>query len=87
MMSPTIDICDMKKKSFKHNLEYITFCNKAELGYSHRRREFSWLGGGGAVGYLLLTCDTYGCSAASNWKPGPHAVSTIVKCLQSPGCC
>ena len=33
---------------------------------------------------LLLT---YGCSAASNWKPGPHAVSTIVKCLQSPGCC
>ena len=28
-----------------------------------------------------------GCSAASNWKPGPHAVSTIVKCLQSPGCC
>ena len=34
--------------------------------------------------YLLVTC---GCSAASNWKPGPHAVSTIVKCLQSPGCC
>ena len=31
----------------------------------------------------ILTCD---CSAASNWKPGPHAVSTIVKCLQSPGC-
>ena len=35
----------------------------------------------------LLTCVTCGCSAASNWKPGPHAVSTIVKCLQSPGCC
>ena len=34
--------------------------------------------------FRLLTC---GCSAASNWKPGPHAVSTIVKCLQSPGCC
>ena len=33
---------------------------------------------------VILTC---GCSAASNWKPGPHAVSTIVKCLQSPGCC
>ena len=27
---------------------------------------------------ILLTS---GCSAASNWKPGPHAVSTIVKCL------
>ena len=27
----------------------------------------------------LLTC---GCSATSNWKPGPHAVSTIVKYLQ-----
>ena len=39
-----------------------------------------WVGG-------LLTCVTCGCSAASNWKPGPHAVSTIVKCLQSPGCC
>ena len=35
----------------------------------------------------VLTCDTCGCSAASNWKPGPHAVYTIIKCLQSPGCC
>ena len=37
------------------------------------------------VTYLLVV--TCGCSAASNWKPGPHAVSTIVKCIQSPGCC
>ena len=36
---------------------------------------------------VLLTCVTCGCSAASNWKPGPHAVSTIVTCLQSPDCC
>ena len=36
---------------------------------------------------LLVTCVTCGCSAASNWQPGPHEVSTIVKCLQSPGCC
>ena len=35
----------------------------------------------------VRTCDTCGSSAASNWKLGPHAVSTIVKCLQSPGCC
>ena len=30
----------------------------------------------------LLTYVTCGCSAASNWQPGPYAVSTIVKCLQ-----
>ena len=36
---------------------------------------------------MSVTCVTCGCSAASNLHPGPHAVSTIVKCLQSPGCC
>ena len=35
----------------------------------------------------VLTCDTCSCSAASNWKPGPHAVSTIIQCIQSTGCC
>ena len=45
------------------------------------------LGGVNNDRVYLLTCDTCGSSAASNWKPGPHAVSTIVKCLQSPGCC
>ena len=44
-----------------------------------------WMGCFGDC-YLLLVV-TCGCSAASNWKPGPHAVSTIVKCFQSPGCC
>ena len=32
------------------------------------------------VFFISHTC---GCSAASNWKPGPHALSTIVKCLPS----
>ena len=27
----------------------------------------------------LLTCVT-------NWQTGPHAVSTIAKCFQNPGC-
>ena len=36
-------------------------------------------------GYLLLV--TSGCSAASNWQPGPHAVSTIVCSSWNPGCC
>ena len=34
-------------------------------------------------GYLL----TSGCSAASNWQPGPHAVSTIVCSSWNPRCC
>ena len=33
---------------------------------------------------ILLTT---GCSAASNWQPGPHAVSTIVCSSWSPSCC
>ena len=37
------------------------------------------------VTYLLLV--TSGCSAASNWQPGPHAVSTIVCSSWNPGCC
>ena len=41
----------------------------------------------GMEGLSLLVLLTWVCSAASNWKPGPHAVSTIVKCLQSPGYC
>ena len=36
-------------------------------------------------GNLLLV--TSGCSAASNWQPGPHAVSTIVCSSWNPGCC
>ena len=36
-------------------------------------------------GYLLLV--TSGCSAASNWQPGPHAVSTIVCSSWNPSCC
>ena len=28
-----------------------------------------------------------GCSAASNWQPGPHAVSTIVCSSWNPSCC
>ena len=31
--------------------------------------------------YVCMCVYACGCSAASNWKPGPHAVSTIVKCL------
>ena len=30
---------------------------------------------------------TSGCSAASNWQPGPHAVSTIVCSSWNPSCC
>ena len=34
--------------------------------------------------YFLVTS---GCLAASNWQPGPHAVSTIVCSSWNPSCC
>ena len=39
----------------------------------------------GITGHIGI-CFFFLYKAASNWQPGPHAMSTIVKCLQSPGC-
>ena len=52
--------------------------------YGWKEKQYEKIDGWLLTYLLVLTC---GCSAAFNWKPGPHAVSTIVKCLQSPGCC